>query len=46
MDVYLRKDAEQDITHAAGWYEDQRPGLGGEFLDEALRTLISVAAYA
>ena len=39
MDVYLRKDAEQDIIHAAGWYEDQRPGLGGEFLDEALRTL-------
>ena len=27
----LREEAEADIAAAAGWYEDQRPGLGLEF---------------
>ena len=32
--VYFRPEAETDIEEAAIWYEKQRPGLGGEFLDE------------
>ena len=32
--VYFRPDAETDIEEAAIWYENQRPGLGDEFLDE------------
>ena len=39
MEVNLRTDAEQDLTDAAVWYEEQRPGLGGEFLDEVFRTI-------
>jgi plasmid stabilization system protein ParE len=37
--VILRSIAERDITEAALWYEEQRPGLGETFLsgvDEAL----------
>lgn len=33
--VLLRKEAQDDLSDAAGWYEEQRLGLGGEFLDEA-----------
>ena len=36
--VYIRPEAETDIEESAVWYEKQRPGLGGEFLDE-LRTI-------
>jgi plasmid stabilization system protein ParE len=32
-----RPEAEQDIEEAATWYEQQRLGLGREFLDEVLR---------
>lgn len=34
----VRPEAEQDLEEAASWYEEQRPGLGNEFLDEVLRT--------
>ena len=40
--VRLVADAEADIAEAIDWYEHERPGLGGEFLDEvraAIRTL-------
>jgi len=30
--VFIRPDAESDLLEAKRWYEDQRPGLGGEFL--------------
>src|SRR5262245_10133610 len=34
--VRLREETDQDLTAAASWYEQQRVGLGHEFLDEAL----------
>lgn len=39
LPVYLRAEAEADLEDAAGWYERQRSGLGGEFLSEVERTL-------
>jgi len=41
--VHLRPEAEKDLADAAAWYEAQRPGLGQEFLDEALATFSAVA---
>lgn len=32
--LVLRPAAEEDIAEARDWLEDQREGLGGEFLDE------------
>ena len=37
--VIVRSRAESDIADAAGWYEGQRPTLGQEFVDEALRII-------
>ena len=34
--VRLRPEAELDLAGAASWYEQQRRGLGQEFLDEFL----------
>jgi plasmid stabilization system protein ParE len=34
--VRLREEADRDLAAAASWYEQQRAGLGHEFLDEAL----------
>jgi len=34
--VRLREEADGDLVAAASWYEQQRAGLGQEFLDEAL----------
>jgi plasmid stabilization system protein ParE len=31
----LRPAAAADLEEAASWYEEQQPGLGGEFLDAA-----------
>jgi hypothetical protein len=31
--VRLRDEADQDLAAAASWYEQQRGGLGHEFLD-------------
>ncbi len=33
--LVLRSQAEEDLTAAALWYEEQLLGLGREFLDEA-----------
>jgi plasmid stabilization system protein ParE len=41
--VRLREEADQDLAAAASWYEQQRRGLGHEFLDEALSTFSSIA---
>jgi plasmid stabilization system protein ParE len=41
--VRLREEADRDLTAAASWYEQQRAGLGHEFLDEALATFKLVA---
>lgn len=41
-DIRLREEAENDLTEAAVWYQQQQPGLGHEFLDEALALLQSI----
>jgi toxin ParE1/3/4 len=43
--VRLRDEAEQDVTLAASWYEEQRLGLGQEFLDELLATLAAISEH-
>jgi len=43
VDVRLRPEAEQDLADAARWYEEQRPGLGQEFLDQVLATFSAIA---
>ncbi len=37
--VRLREEADRDIADAAKWYEEQREGLGHEFLDEVLHSI-------
>ena len=41
--VRLRVEAEQDITAAAFWYEQQQSGLGQEFLDEFMAVRLRLA---
>ncbi len=43
LEVRLRPEAEQDLSDAAAWYEEQRQGLGHEFLDEVQTMLLSIA---
>jgi len=43
LEVRLRPEAEQDVADAAAWYEEQRQGLGHEFLDEVLAMLSTIA---
>lgn len=41
--VIVRDEAAADITDAALWYDDQRPGLGDEFLSEIEACVASAA---
>jgi toxin ParE1/3/4 len=41
--IRLREEADRDLVEAASWYEDQRAGLGHDFLAEALATFRLVA---
>jgi plasmid stabilization system protein ParE len=41
--VLVRPEAESDLVTARGWYEERRPGLGAEFLDEIARALRELA---
>ena len=41
--VQLREEADGDLAAAASWYEQQRIGLGHEFLDEALSAFRHIA---
>ncbi len=41
--VQLREEADGDLAVAASWYEQQRVGLGHEFLDEALSAFRLIA---
>jgi len=41
--VRLREEAGLDLAAAASWYEQQREGLGHEFLDEAFSAFQLVA---
>jgi plasmid stabilization system protein ParE len=43
FEVRLRPEAEQDLADAAAWYEEQRPGLGRQFLEETQAVLSAVA---
>jgi hypothetical protein len=43
MEVRLRPEAEHDLAESAAWYEQQRSGLGQEFLDAALATFSAIA---
>ena len=40
----LRPEAELDLADAALWYEEQRPGLGRQFLDEVLAAFSMIEA--
>lgn len=42
--VRLREEADQDLSDAASWYEQQRLGLGHEFLDDAQSAFKRIAA--
>ena len=37
--VVARPDAENDIAETAEWYDNQRAGLGAEFIEEVLTVL-------
>ena len=40
--VIIRPRAEADLREARQWYEEQRAGLGDEFLDEVREAIISL----
>lgn len=40
--LHVRPESEQDLEDAAAWHEEQRRGLGQEFLDEVLRSFRQV----
>ena len=42
LPVRIREEAEVDLSDAAIWYEQQRAGLGQEFLARALSVLESL----
>ena len=37
--VVVEPEAEADLAQAVAWYEQQRPGLGGQLFDEVYDTL-------
>jgi len=43
--VRVRARAQRDIEQAAAWYEEQRPGLGDDFLGEVEAVFENVAAH-
>ena len=44
VEVRLRPEVEGDLLEAAVWYEQQRAGLGNDFLDAAAATLSRISA--
>ena len=40
--VRFDAEAEEEFTAAAGWYERERPGLGGEFVVSVNETVLEV----
>ena len=42
LEVRVRSRARTDIYEAANWYESQRKGLGGDFLDEIASTFARI----
>jgi plasmid stabilization system protein ParE len=43
--VVLRRAAERDMAEAARWYEQQRVGLGDEFMDAVKQAQERIRAY-
>ncbi len=43
MDVHILEEAEAEIRSAASWYEEQRSGLGDDFLAEIEHALETIA---
>ena len=43
LELRLRPEAELDLSDAARWYEEQKPGLGHQFLDEILAIFSKLA---
>ena len=46
LPVYIRSDALADIESAAAWYEDEKPGLGVEYVRVMRRAIASLAVGA
>lgn len=44
--VVFRPQAEEEARAARHWYEEQKPGLGGQFADAIDETLRRIAANA
>lgn len=42
MRLIVRTDAEADIASGYGWYEEQRRGLGTDFLEEVSFTIAAI----
>lgn len=42
MRLIVRRDAEADIAAGHGWYEEQREGLGAEFVEEISATIDAI----
>ena len=42
MRLIVRPEAEADLAQAYAWYEEQRIGLGREFMEEASRCLQAI----
>ena len=45
MDLIVRPAAAADVEEAFSWYEQQRPGLGKEFLDAVDAALREIAGH-
>ena len=43
MKIKLHPEAEEELYESAVWYDDERPGLGDEFLEEMTRWLDVIA---
>ena len=43
--VVVRSEAEADISEAAQWYEEQRAGLGAEFIGEVRLAIQRIAEH-
>lgn len=44
MGIVFGSLVDSDLAKARDWYDEQRPGLGGEFLDDVDRTLEKIVA--
>lgn len=42
-EIYIRSAAEQDVSEAQRWYEEQAPGLGARFNAEFAATVNRIA---